>query len=132
MEEVDLLLKDIEDFSEYNDMSEIMKESEEIINSLKNDGVDLSKEYDVSHILCATDFDCLDKCAVAIDQCFSGAIFSDVTEFMEDEKSKAFEMSVEIPSIVDLNTVEENIKKIVECCNKYNVAYDGWGVNIEE
>ena len=63
-----------------------------------------------------------------IDALFSGLNYDGPDEFEEDGEP-VFEVRLLMDSKIDIDEIYPAIIKIVECCNKHNVAYDGWGVN---
>ncbi len=124
----DVSLKNIDNIEEYNDLEIIKAETLSIIKAIEDDGIDLSDTYEISHILSAIDFKSLEDCAIEIDALFSGLNYDGPDEFEEDGEP-VFEVRLLMDSKIDIDEIYPAIIKIVECCNKHNVAYDGWGVN---
>jgi regulator of RNase E activity RraB len=128
----DTLLKDIENIEDYNDLKEIRLETEEIIEGIQSDGYDLNESFDVFHFLTALKFENLEECVIELDTLFEGIEYDGPVEDQEGSSSSPiFQVSIIRNTILDIEIMMTEIAKIVQICNKYNVAYDGWGVQVD-
>lgn len=110
---------------------ESQENTKAVINDLLEDGSDPDALYLIEHHISSPEFDRLEKMAIEAFQL--GYEMNDPEEFAEDISGElffSFDIVSELP--LDNQLIDDQIKQIVELCQKFDVNYDGWGTYFED
>ena len=111
-------------------LTEFRTETEEIVESILEDGSNPDAVYMIEHHLSCTDFDSLENAAVT---CFKkGYEVTDPEELELEDGSIILSFDVVIEMNLDEEAIMEDIEKLVQLAQSFNIDYDGWGTYPEE
>jgi len=106
------------------------EETEGIVEAILEDGSNPDAVYMIEHHLSCTDFDALEKAAVA---CFKkGYEVTDPEEFELEDGSIILSFDVIIEMNLDEEAIMEDIEKLLVLAQSFSIGYDGWGTYPEE
>ena len=109
---------------------EFQKETEEIVEAILEDGSNPDAVYMIEHHLSCSDFDALEKAAVA---CFKkGYEVTDPEELEIEDGSVILSFDVVIEMNLDEQAILEDVEKLLVLAQSFAVDYDGWGTYPEE
>ena len=111
-------------------LAEFREETEEIVESILEDGSNPDAVYMIEHHLSCSDFDTLEKSAVA---CFKkGYEVTDPEEFELEDGSIILSFDVIIEMNLDEEAIMEDVNKLLLLAQSFSIEYDGWGTYPEE
>ncbi|WP_435237109.1 ribonuclease E inhibitor RraB [Psychromonas sp. PT13] len=111
-------------------LAEFQEETEEIVEAILEDGSNPDAIYMIEHHLSCTDFDTLEKAAVA---CFKkGYEVTDPEELELEDDSIILSFDVVIEMNLDEEAIMEDVEKLLVLAQSFGVDYDGWGTYPEE
>jgi regulator of RNase E activity RraB len=111
-------------------LTEFQEETEEIVEAILEDGSNPDAVYMIEHHLSCTDFDTLEKAAVA---CFKkGYEVTDPEELELEDDSIILSFDVVIEMNLDEEAIMEDVEKLLILAQSFGVDYDGWGTYPEE
>jgi len=111
-------------------LAEFQEETEEIVEAILEDGSNPDAIYMIEHHLSCTDFDTLEKAAVA---CFKkGYEVTDPEELELENDSIILSFDVVIEMNLDEEAIMEDVEKLLVLAQSFGVDYDGWGTYPEE
>lgn len=109
---------------------EIQKEeTRDIIQALLEDGSDPEALYEIEHHIFAEDFETLEKAAVEAFKMGFEVLEAEETEDEDGNKLLCFDATMQ--SVLNPETVDAQVEKLVNLAEKYDVIYDGWGTYYE-
>ncbi len=111
-------------------LEEFHEETEEIVEAILEDGSNPDAVYMIEHHLSCTDFDVLEKAAVA---CFKkGYEVTDPEELELEDGSIILSFDVVIEMNLDEEAIMEDVEKLLILAQSFDIDYDGWGTYPEE
>jgi len=111
-------------------LAEFREETEEIVEAVLEDGSNPDAVYMIEHHLSCSDFDTLEKAAVA---CFKkGYEVTDPEELELEDDSIILSFDVVVEMNLDEEAIMEDIEKLLILAQSFNIDYDGWGTYPEE
>lgn len=111
-------------------LDEFREETEEIVEAILEDGSNPDGVYMIEHHLSCTDFDVLEKAAVA---CFKkGYEVTDPEELELEDGSIILSFDVVIEMNLDEEAIMEDVEKLLILAESFDIDYDGWGTYPEE
>ncbi len=116
--------------SEFADLlKEFEQETLDTIEQLLEDGSDPDAEYMIEHHVASTDFDVLEKVAIA---CFKkGYEVTDPEEVEGEEGETIYSFDVIVEMELSPEAIMEDVEAILGICESFDVTYDGWGTYFE-
>jgi regulator of RNase E activity RraB len=119
-----------DEYVSVQDLIEIHKEeTREIIQALLEDGSDADSLYDIEHHLFAEDFEKLEKAAVEAFKMGFEVIEAEETEDEDGNKLFCFDATQE--STLDPVVIDEQVAKLIDLAENFDIIYDGWGTYYE-
>lgn len=111
-------------------LAEFQEETEEIVEAILEDGSNPDAVYMIEHHLSCSDFDTLEKAAVA---CFKkGYEVTDPEELELEDDSIILSFDVVIEMNLDEEAIMEDVEKLLLIAQSFDIDYDGWGTYPEE
>ncbi|RJG40110.1 ribonuclease E inhibitor RraB [Motilimonas pumila] len=111
-------------------LKEFEQEGIETIESLLEDGSDPDGEYMIEHHIASTDFDTLEKAAIA---CFKkGYEVTDPEELELEDGSTVYSFDVVVEMELSPEAILEDTSVLLQLCESFDISYDGWGTYFEE
>lgn len=111
-------------------LAEFVEETEDIVEAILEDGSNPDAVYMIEHHLSCSDFDSLEKAAVA---CFKkGYEVTDPEELELEDGSVILSFDVVIEMNLDEEAITEDIEKLLQLAQSFNIDYDGWGTYPEQ
>ena len=111
-------------------LQEFADETQDIIEAIIDDGSNPDAVYMIEHHISCTDFDVLEKAAVA---CFKkGYEVTDPEELELEDGSIILSFDVTIEMNLDEEAIIEDVEKLLKIAQSFNIDYDGWGTYPEE
>lgn len=111
-------------------LDEFREETEEIVEAILEDGSNPDAVYMIEHHLSCSDFDVLEKAAVA---CFKkGYEVTDPEELELEDGSIILSFDVVIEMNLDEEAIMEDVEKLLTLAESFAIDYDGWGTYPEE
>ncbi|WP_099611697.1 ribonuclease E inhibitor RraB [Vibrio fujianensis] len=105
------------------------EETREIIQALLDDGSDPEALYEIEHHFFSEDFDKLEKAAV---EAFKlGFEVLEAEEAEDEEGNKLLCFDATMSSVLNPQAIDEQVEKLVNLAEKFDVIYDGWGTYYE-
>ena len=104
--------------------------SEDIVESLLEDGSNPDKLYEVEHHFVCEDFDKLEEAALAAFKL--GFDVEDPAELELEDGGKIWGFDVVVECELDAELILEDVDKLIELAAKAGVEYDGWGTYFQE
>ena len=109
---------------------EIQKEdTRQIIDALLQDGSDPDALYDIEHHLFAENFETLEKAVVEAFKMGFEVLEAEETEDEDGNRLLCCDATME--SALNAEAIDEQVAKLVELAEKYDIIYDGWGTFYE-
>ncbi|MCU4674767.1 ribonuclease E inhibitor RraB [Catenovulum sp. 2E275] len=96
-----------------------------VIESLLEDGSDPDAVYEIEHHFSSTNFDMLEKAAVAVFKL--NYEVTDAEEFETDDGADIFAFDAIIESGLDLEEINRQSAQMEKIAQQYKIQYDGWG-----
>ncbi|ELJ8549046.1 ribonuclease E inhibitor RraB [Vibrio cholerae] len=119
-----------DDYLSVEELIEIQKEeTRDIIQALLEDGSDPDALYEIEHHLFAEDFGKLEKAAVEAFKMGFEVLEAEETEDEDGNKLLCFDASMQ--SALDAKLIDEQVEKLVNLAEKFDIIYDGWGTYYE-
>ncbi|MFB9137148.1 ribonuclease E inhibitor RraB [Vibrio sp. AK197] len=119
-----------DDYLSVEDLIEIQKEdTRDIIQSLLEDGSDPDALYEIEHHLFSEDFDKLEKAVVEAFKMGFEVLEAEETE--DEDGNKLLCCDATMSSTLDAKLIDEQVEKLVQLAEKYDIIYDGWGTYYE-
>lgn len=119
-----------DEYLSVEELLEIQKEeTREIINALLEDGSEPDALYDIEHHLFAEDFDKLEKAVVEAFKMGFEVLEAEETEDEDGNKLLCCDATME--SVLNAEAIDEQVEKLVNLAEKYDIIYDGWGTYYE-
>lgn len=119
-----------DEYVSVEDLIEIHKEeTREIIQALLEDGSESDSLYAIEHHLFAEDFDKLEKAAVEAFKMGFEVLEAEETEDEDGNKLFCFDATQE--STLDPEVIDEQVAKLIDLAENYDIIYDGWGTYYE-
>ncbi len=119
-----------DDYLSVEELIEIQKEeTRDIIQALLEDGSDPDALYEIEHHLFAEDFDKLEKAAVEAFKMGFEVLEAEETEDEDGNKLLCFDATMQ--SALDAKLIDEQVEKLVNLAEKFDIIYDGWGTYYE-
>lgn len=110
---------------------EVLAFNEETVALILEDGFDAEDIYVFEHHFSADDFERLEKAAIAAFK--SGLDVSDAEEFEDEETGKTlFGFDIYVEQQLDLEKLNQRSLELMELASRFNIDYDGWGIDLEE
>lgn len=111
-------------------LQEFADETQDIIEAILDDGSNPDAVYMIEHHISCTDFDVLEKAAVA---CFKkGYEVTDPEELELEDGSIILSFDVTIEMNLDEEAIIEDVEKLLRLAQSFDIDYDGWGTYPEE
>ncbi|WP_094751624.1 ribonuclease E inhibitor RraB [Psychromonas sp. CD1] len=119
-----------ENLSSIEQLQKLAEETEDIVEAILDDGSNPESIYMIEHHLSCADFDNLEKAAVA---CFKkGYEVTDADELELEDGSIILAFDVIIEMHLDEQDIFEDVEKLFNLAQSFNINYDGWGTYPEE
>jgi hypothetical protein len=111
-------------------LAEFQQETEEIVEAVLEDGSNPDAVYMIEHHLSCSDFDTLEKAAIA---CFKkGYEVTDPEELELEDGAILLSFDVVVEMNLDEEAIMEDVEKLLILAQSFNIEYDGWGTYPEE
>jgi hypothetical protein len=111
-------------------LKEFSEQTEEIVEAILEDGSNPDAVYMIEHHLSCSDFDTLEKAAIA---CFKkGYEVTDPEELELEDGSIILSFDVIIEMNLDEEAIMEDVEKLLTLAQSFDIEYDGWGTYPEE
>ena len=111
-------------------LQELADETQDIVEAILDDGSNPDAVYMIEHHISCTDFDLLEKAAVA---CFKkGYEVTDPEELELEDGSIILAFDVVIEMNLDEQAIFEDVEKLFFLTRSFGIDYDGWGTYPEE
>ncbi|ATC93627.1 ribonuclease E inhibitor RraB [Pseudoalteromonas tunicata] len=104
--------------------------SEDIVESLLEDGSNPEVLYEVEHHFVSEDFKQLEAAALAAFKL--GYDVEDPAELELEEGGKIWGFDVVVESELDVEAIMEDVDKLAALAQEHHVEYDGWGTYFQE
>jgi len=119
-----------EELTEAELLQELADETQDIVEAILDDGSNPDAVYMIEHHISCTDFDLLEKAAVA---CFKkGYEVTDPEELELEDGSIILAFDVVIEMNLDEQAIFEDVEKLFFLTRSFGIDYDGWGTYPEE
>ena len=111
-------------------LQELANETQNIVESVLEDGSNPDAVYMIEHHLSCDNFDVLEKAAVA---CFKkGYEVTDPEELELEDGSIILSFDVVVEMHLEEEAIFEDVEKLVALADSFGIDYDGWGTYPEE
>ncbi|WCE30049.1 ribonuclease E inhibitor RraB [Vibrio sp. SCSIO 43137] len=118
---------------EYLSVEELLaiqkEETRAIISALLEDGSEPDSLYEIEHHLFAEDFDKLEKAVVEAFKLGFEVLEAEETEDEDGNRLLCCDATME--SALDAELIDQQVEKLVNLAEKYDIIYDGWGTFYE-
>ncbi len=118
---------------EYMSVEELIdiqkEETRDIIAALLEDGSDPDSLYEIEHHLFAESFDALEKAVVEAFKMGFEVLEAEETEDEDGNRLLCCDATME--SALNAELIDEQVEKLVNLAEKYDIIYDGWGTFYE-
>ncbi len=118
---------------EYMSVEELIaiqqEETREIIAALLEDGSEPDALYEIEHHLFAESFEALEKAAVEAFKMGFEVLEAEETEDEDGYRLLCCDATME--SALNAELIDEQVEKLVNLAEKYDIIYDGWGTFYE-
>lgn len=119
-----------DDYLTVEELIEYQKEeTRAIIEALIEDGSDPDALYDIEHHLFAEDFEVLEKAVIEAFQ--MGFEVLEAEEVEDEDGQKVLCCDAIMQSALDPKLIDEQVEKLVNLAEKFDIIYDGWGTFYE-
>ncbi|MEI6897167.1 MAG: ribonuclease E inhibitor RraB [Psychromonas sp.] len=106
-------------------LQELADETQDIVEALLADGSNPDAVYMIEHHLSCSDFDSLEKAAIA---CFKkGYEVTDPDELALEDGAIILAFDVVIEMNLDEQDIFEDVEKLFTLAQSFGIDYDGWG-----
>lgn len=123
-------MSDQDEYLSVEELLEIQKEeTRAIINALLEDGSDPDALYDIEHHLFAENFETLEKAVVEAFKMGFEVLEAEETEDEDGNRLLCCDATME--SALKAEAIDEQVEKLVNLAEKYDIIYDGWGTFYE-
>jgi len=112
------------------DFQQWLEHTEGLINALLEDGTNDEVFHTIEHHFSSTDFDLLEKTAIAAFKI--GLEIEEPEEAETDEGVKVFAFDIITEQPLDVDIISDETKTMFELAKQCKVDYDGWGTYFEE
>ncbi|AGH80541.1 RNase E inhibitor protein [Psychromonas sp. CNPT3] len=120
----------IENVSSAERLQELAEETQDIVEAVLEDGSNPDAIYMIEHHLSCSNFDILEKAAVA---CFKkGYEVTDAEELELEDGSIILAFDVVLEMHLDEEDIFEDVEKLFHLAESFNINYDGWGTYPEQ
>jgi regulator of RNase E activity RraB len=111
-------------------LQELADETQDIVEAILEDGSNPDAIYMIEHHISCTDFDLLEKVAIA---CFKkGYEVTDPEELELEDGSIILAFDVVIEMNLDEQAIFEDVEKLFVLTQSFGIDYDGWGTYPEQ
>jgi len=111
-------------------LQELADETQDIVEAILEDGSNPDAVYMIEHHISCTDFDLLEKAAVA---CFKkGYEVTDPEELELEDGSIILAFDVVVEMNLDEQAIFEDVEKLFLLTQSFGIDYDGWGTYPEQ
>jgi len=111
-------------------LQELADETQDIVEAILEDGSNPDAIYMIEHHISCTDFDLLEKAAVA---CFKkGYEVTDPEELELEDGSIILAFDVVVEMNLDEQAIFEDVEKLFLLTQSFGIDYDGWGTYPEQ
>ncbi|GLS89350.1 regulator of ribonuclease activity B [Psychromonas marina] len=111
-------------------LQELADETQDIVEAILDDGSNPDAVYMIEHHISCTDFDLLEKAAVA---CFKkGYEVTDPEELELEDGSIILAFDVVVEMNLDEQAIFEDVEKLFLLSQSFGIDYDGWGTYPEQ
>lgn len=111
-------------------LQELADETQDIVEAILEDGSNPDAIYMIEHHISCTDFDLLEKAAIA---CFKkGYEVTDPEELELEDGSIILAFDVVIEMNLDEQAIFEDVEKLFVLTQSFGIDYDGWGTYPEQ
>jgi regulator of RNase E activity RraB len=104
--------------------------SEDIVESLLEDGSNPDVLYEVEHHFVSENFEQLEQASLAAFKL--GYDVEDIAELELEDGTKILGFDIVIESELNTDVIMEDVDKLVVLADEYRVEYDGWGTYFQE
>lgn len=104
--------------------------SEEIVESLLEDGSNPEPLYEVEHHFVSEDFAALENAALAAFKL--GYDVEEPAELELEDGGTVWSFDVVVESELNTDAIMEDVDKLVQVAEQTNVEYDGWGTYFQD
>jgi regulator of RNase E activity RraB len=119
-----------EELSKEELLQELADETQDIVEAILEDGSNPNAVYMIEHHISCTDFDLLEKAAVA---CFKkGYEVTDPEELELEDGSIILAFDVVVEMNLDEQAIFDDVEKLFTLTQSFGIDYDGWGTYPEE
>lgn len=119
-----------EELSKAELLQELADETQDIVEAILEDGSNPNAVYMIEHHISCTDFDLLEKAAVA---CFKkGYEVTDPEELELEDGSIILAFDVVVEMNLDEQAIFDDVEKLFTLTQSFGIDYDGWGTYPEE
>ncbi|WP_413701445.1 ribonuclease E inhibitor RraB [Psychromonas sp. KJ10-10] len=111
-------------------LQELADETQDIVEAILEDGSNPNAIYMIEHHISCSDFDLLEKAAVA---CFKkGYEVTDPEELELEDGSIILAFDVVVEMNLDEQAIFEDVEKLFLLTQSFGIDYDGWGTYPEQ
>jgi regulator of RNase E activity RraB len=119
-----------DEYLSVEELLEIQKEdTRQIIDALLEDGSDPDALYDIEHHLFAENFETLEKAVVEAFKMGFEVLEAEETEDEDGNRLLCCDATME--SALNAEAIDQQVEKLVNLAEKYDIIYDGWGTFYE-
>ncbi|WP_448565633.1 ribonuclease E inhibitor RraB [Thalassotalea ganghwensis] len=112
------------------ELAQWFEHTDNLINDLIEDGTNEEVHHTIEHHFSSTDFDLLEKAAIAAFK--MGLEVEEPEEAMLESGEKVYAFDVITEQPLDATIINDEIKTMFGLAKQQNVDYDGWGTYFEE
>ena len=112
------------------DLQQWLDHTNDLISALLDDGSNEEVYHTIEHHFSSTDFDLLEKAAIAAFKI--GLEIEEPEEAETDEGEKVFSFDIVTEQPLDLDILCDETKTMFALAKQCKVDYDGWGTYFEE
>ncbi|GAA0813928.1 ribonuclease E inhibitor RraB [Colwellia sp. D2M02] len=112
------------------ELQEWFAHTEALVTELLEDGTNDEVYHSIEHHFASTDFDLLEKAAIAAFKLGFEVDEPEEAELENGDKVFAFDIATE--QMLDIDLLKAETKTMFELAQKCGVDYDGWGTYFEE
>jgi len=111
-------------------LQELADETQDIVEAILEDGSNPDATYMIEHHISCTDFDQLEKAAVA---CFKkGYEVTDPEELELEDGTIILAFDVVVEMNLDEQAIFDDVEKLFFLTKSFGIDYDGWGTYPEQ
>jgi len=113
-----------------NELQDWLSYTEELITELLTDGSNPDAYHVIEHHFASTNFDLLEKTAIAAFKLGLDVAEPEEAELENGETIFAFDIVTE--QLLDIKIISDEVQKMSDLAQQCKVDYDGWGTYFEE